>query len=368
MLYGPIGDTVDQKGRLVQGISGSAFAAEMQYLQNNTDKITVHINSMGGSVLEGYSIASSILNSKVPVHTKIDGLAASIAGVIAVCGETCTAKDFATWMGHEAAGGEDERVRNMVTDTLITVLTNRTKKTPEEIKAMLVKETWISNSRHADFTLEQGVSMGIFDSIESTGKKANIRKSESLVNMALIYNSLLTEKPKMEKIRNKFNFSASLTEEGVEVAAIEKFDSLSKENEALKEEVTALKNAEATRVANEKTELTNKSTKLVEKLIEEGKLKETEKAETITALVNNFDFTASLLGKLTNVKAAVKVFDFKNTATGEDRSAWSFSDWSKNDPEGLLKLQNEAPEAFKSLIDKLPKQLSNNYTPIAGIN
>lgn len=364
MLYGPIGDTVDQKGRLVQGISGSAFAAEMQYLQNNTDKITVHINSMGGSVLEGYSIASSILNSKVPVHTKIDGLAASIAGVIAVCGETCTAKDFATWMGHEAAGGEDERVRNMVTDTLITVLTNRTKKTPEEIKAMLVKETWISNSRHADFTLEQGVSMGIFDSIESTGKKANIRKSESLVNMALIYNSLLTEKPKMEKITNKLGLSNEASEDSI----VSKITEKDAEIVALKAEVTAIKNAEATRVANEKTELTNKSTKLVEKLIEEGKLKETEKAETITALVNNFDFTASLLGKLTNVKAAVKVFDFKNTATGEDRSAWSFSDWSKNDPEGLLKLQNEAPEAFKSLIDKLPKQLSNNYTPIAGIN
>lgn len=329
----------------------------MQYLQNNTDKITVHINSMGGSVLEGYSIVSSMLNSKVPVHTKIDGLAASIAGVIAVCGETCVPKDFATWMGHEAAGGEDERVRNMVTDTLITVLTNRTKKKPEEIKAMLVKETWISNSRHADFTLEQGVSMGIFDSIESTGKKANIRKSESLVNMALIYNSLLIEKPKMEKITNKLG----LTNEASEDSIVAKISEKDTEIAGLKAEIASLKSAESTRISNEKTELTNKSTKLVEGLIKEGKLKEEEKEQTITALVNNFDFTASLLSKLSNVKAAVKVFDFKNTATGEDRSAWTFKDWSKNDPDGLLKMQNEAPEAFASLVAKLPKQLSASY-------
>ena len=150
--------------------------------------------------MEGYSIISAILNSKIPIDIYIDGIAASIAGVIAMCGDSCTTKDYGTWMGHEAAGGEDERVRNMVTDTLVTVLTNRTKKTPEDIKAMLAKETWISNSRHADYTLEQGVQMGMFDAIESSGKKVTIKRTESLTNMALIYNSLLTTTPKMEKI------------------------------------------------------------------------------------------------------------------------------------------------------------------------
>lgn len=360
-MYGPIGDSVDAKGKLVTGISGIAFANEIQYLQAISHRIKLRINSIGGSVLEGYSIISAILNSKVPIDIYIDGIAASIAGVIAMCGTTCTAKDYATWMGHEAAGGEDERVRNMVTDTLVTVLTNRTKKTPEEIKSMLVKETWISNSRHADYTLEQGVQMGMFDSIESSGKKVNINKTDSLVNMAMIYNKLIT--PTMEKIRTKFNFSASLSEEAVENAAIDKLDTLTKENDGLKAEINALKLADTNAKEAAKTVLTNKSTALVEGLIKDGKLKEEEKADTITALVNNFDFTAGLLGKLTNVKTAAKIFDFKNAGNegGEDRSKWKFVDWSKNDEAGLLKMQNEHPEAFNKLVAELPKQLSNQY-------
>ena len=103
-LHGPIGDYVDNSGNLVSGISGSSFANEMQYLQNNCSKINVRINSIGGNVIDGYSIVSAILNSVVRCDTYIDGLAASIAGVIAVAGKKCYMADFGTLMIHNPSG------------------------------------------------------------------------------------------------------------------------------------------------------------------------------------------------------------------------------------------------------------------------
>ena len=58
LLYNQIGDSVDENGMYVSGISGSAFAYEMQYLQDKCKKINVRINSIGGNVLDGYSIVS----------------------------------------------------------------------------------------------------------------------------------------------------------------------------------------------------------------------------------------------------------------------------------------------------------------------
>ena len=140
-MYEPIGAYVNQNGDLQNGISGTYFAKEVEYLQDVCDSINVRINSVGGSVIEGYSIVSAILNSKIPVNTYIDGLAASIAGVIAVAGTKCTMKDYGTLMMHNASGSEDSSLLDVVNGTLCTILSNRCGKDKETINAMMEQET-----------------------------------------------------------------------------------------------------------------------------------------------------------------------------------------------------------------------------------
>lgn len=48
--------------------------------------LRLHINSYGGSVFAGFSSVDYILNSKMPVHTIIDGCAASAATIMSVVG------------------------------------------------------------------------------------------------------------------------------------------------------------------------------------------------------------------------------------------------------------------------------------------
>lgn len=346
LLYSQIGSSIDENGCYVGGISGSDFAYEMQYLQDKCSKINVRINSIGGSVLDGYSIVSAILNSKVPCDTYIDGLAASISGVIAMAGKKCYMADFGTLMLHNPSGGNDQNVLDLVKNTLVTIFEQRTKLTAEEISAMMDKETWLGAA--------EALNMGLVDEIITSTKKIKISKSESLSNMAIIYNKIIN-KPNMEKITNVLKLSNEATEETIVSAIVEK-DAKNAELQAELDRLNGVvdeykaKEEEAKKLAEQEKEA--KAIELVENAIKEKKIAETEKDATIEMAKNNFEFVANMISKINNVKDAVKVFDVKNIKTNkgnEDRSEWTIRDWEKKDAKGLAKIKNETPEIYTEM-------------------
>jgi len=346
LLYNQIGDSVDASGNYVYGISGSSFAYEMQYLQDKCKKIKVRINSIGGSVLDGYSIVSAILNSKVTCDTYIDGLAASISGVIAMAGKKVYMADYGTLMLHNPSGGNDKEVLDLVKNTLVTIFEQRTKMTAEEISAMMDKETWLG--------AVDAVNMGLVDEIVTSSKKIKISKSESLSNMALIYNKIINKKP-MEKVTNLLKLSNEADEATI-VAAIEEKDNVNAEllaeNEALKTKVAEFEAKENEAKEKAAKELEEKAIELVENAIKEKKIEEAEKEATIKMAVNNFEFVSNMISKINNVKDAVKVFDAKNVANEDTRKDWSIRDWEKKDAKGLEKIKNETPELYNEMYNK----------------
>lgn len=363
VLYNQIGDSINADGNYTVGISGTAFANEMQYLQNNSKKINVRINSIGGSVMDGYSIISSILNSQIPVDTYIDGIAASIAGVVAVSGKKVYMMDYGTLMLHDPSGTDDKKLLSFVKDTLTTILSNRTNKTIEEVSLMMTKETWMS--------AQEAMDNGMIDEVISSGKKIKMKKSDSLQNMAIIYNKYINKQPKMEKITNVLKLKNEADESEI-VVAIENKD---KENESLKNELEVLKtqieenkiiieNYKAEKIAKEEAELEllkNKATNLVVNAIKEGKLNESEKETTILNAAKDeasFTFVSNFISRLGNGKESKKPFDIKNFA-GDDRSKWTFSDWSNKDAKGLAEMKNSNPEAFEEICKSITKIKSN---------
>lgn len=358
-LYNQIGDSVDKQGNIKYGISGSSFCNEMQYLQTCCDQINVCINSIGGNVIDGYSIISSILNSTVNCDTYITGLAASISGVIALSGKKCHIASYGSFMLHDTGGSEDKKLLAIVKDTLVTIMSERTKKTPDEIAAMMKKETWISNSKKADFTLEQGVTMGFFDKIITNKKTVKIVHN-SLHEIAEIYNKLNQPEIKMEQVTNLLGVTNEA--EAVKVINQRKVDAdaLKVENDSLKAKIVALEKEKTDASAAELTALTNKATALVEKGVTEGKIKAEKKDETIKAAIANFDVIENMLSMASAVKPASKIFDVKNVAVlggkTEDRSSWTIRDWEKKDEKGLLAIKNETPEVYQSMFDAFYKK------------
>lgn len=86
-LYDEIGESTDWWTGKTSGISAESIT---QFLKENQDVDTVnlHINSNGGLVFEGITIHNVLKGSDKTVNVIIDGLAASIASVIAMCGDT----------------------------------------------------------------------------------------------------------------------------------------------------------------------------------------------------------------------------------------------------------------------------------------
>lgn len=97
LLYGDIGDGYKvESGRIV---------SELIALQTQYGKIDVRINSRGGDVFSGMAIYTALRQSKSDITIYIDGVAASIAAIIALCGKPLYMSPYAKLMLHSVSGG-----------------------------------------------------------------------------------------------------------------------------------------------------------------------------------------------------------------------------------------------------------------------
>ncbi|MFN6996940.1 MAG: head maturation protease, ClpP-related [Aquincola tertiaricarbonis] len=123
--------------------------------------LDVYINSPGGSVFDGVAIYNQLMrwNGKKVVH--IDGLAASIASVIAMAGDEIRIAENGLMMIHKAwgfcMGNDDDMLKyaaslKKVSDTISTTYVGRTKSDAKQIETWMAAETWMN----ADEAVERG--------------------------------------------------------------------------------------------------------------------------------------------------------------------------------------------------------------------
>jgi ATP-dependent protease ClpP protease subunit len=85
----------------VDGWNADNFIYDFNYLiKSNVSKINIHINSCGGSIVDGISVFSRILDCKIPTACYDDGLAASMGSIIWAAGSEVYMKDYALLMIH----------------------------------------------------------------------------------------------------------------------------------------------------------------------------------------------------------------------------------------------------------------------------
>ena len=144
-LYGPVGDTWGE------GMSAKQFAGELSGL-GKVDHIALHINSEGGSVFDGIAIYNQLAHHPAQIEVSIDGLAASIASVIAMAGDSIAMADNAMLMIHDpygAAFGDSTEMRrtaellDQVKGSILTTYAKRTGLKPDELSDMMTAETWM---------------------------------------------------------------------------------------------------------------------------------------------------------------------------------------------------------------------------------
>jgi len=153
------------------GVSAIDFIEELKSLEVNT--LNLFINSPGGSVFDGVAIYNTLKNHTAQVNVQIDGLAASIASVIAMAGDTITIADNAMMMIHKPAVlmfGQAPELRkeaellDQIESQLVSTYASRTGIEPELISEMIQEETW--------FTGTEAVNHGFADTLLQGKKRA----------------------------------------------------------------------------------------------------------------------------------------------------------------------------------------------------
>ena len=144
------------------GLSAKQFSDVL--IECGNGPLLIEINSPGGNVWDGLSIYNQLRGRKAPVTTRVVGIAASIASIIALAGDRVEMADAALMMIHDPSGmasGTSEDMRKMAdaldqhAEVLVGVYAKKTGKSPESIRAAMKAETW--------FTTEEAMIFGLCD-------------------------------------------------------------------------------------------------------------------------------------------------------------------------------------------------------------
>jgi ATP-dependent protease ClpP protease subunit len=158
-VYDDIGDG----GFLAGGLTAKAFSGQLSKVKG---ALEVHINSGGGDVFDGIAIGNAIRKHKGAVTTVVDGLAASIASVIAQAGQDRVVQPGSMMMVHDAFGlcvGNAAEMAKMTevldknSDNIASIYAERAGGTPAQWRATMRDETW--------YTAEEAVAAGLADRV-----------------------------------------------------------------------------------------------------------------------------------------------------------------------------------------------------------
>lgn len=162
-IYAPIGDNW-----YGDGLTAKRFRDDLKAL-GDIDQINVRINSPGGEVFDGFSIYNALKEHKAKVTVYIDGLAASIASVIAMAGDEILMGEGAMFMVHSpwtlAMGDADDmrataEMLDKISVGVVDAYTARTGQERETVEGWMQGETWFTRDEAIDAGLADGRSVG----------------------------------------------------------------------------------------------------------------------------------------------------------------------------------------------------------------
>ena len=161
MIHGQIGQSFWDDN----AVGAKEFITDLKALGDIT-RLTVNINSPGGSVFEGNSIYNALQAHKAHITVNIDGVAASIASVIAMAGDTVVMPENAMMMIHNPMGsvfGNSEDMAKQIVlldkvkEGLVSSYVQKTGSISDVISELMNEETW--------FTATEALAQGFADEV-----------------------------------------------------------------------------------------------------------------------------------------------------------------------------------------------------------
>ena len=247
LLYGEISDEGGE-GK----IASRDVVNELMYLDSNYENLNIRINSVGGDVYPGIAIFNAIRQCKSNVTIYIDGVAASIAGVISLCGKRVEMSRYARMMLHNVSGGcfgNKKDLQDMIStiesleDTIAEIIAGRCGKDRE-----VVKDTYFDGTDHwlkADEALQLGLIDAIYD-VEPVPAESSTDDIYRIFTNRLELEQQQPQNPdkmkledlkKIPRFANCVDEAAAMAMLGETAQKADKADELEKENGELKQQL-----------------------------------------------------------------------------------------------------------------------------------
>ncbi|WP_312296872.1 head maturation protease, ClpP-related [Chryseobacterium sp.] len=337
-------------------------------LENNND-LTIRMHCGGGSVYEGLAIYDLILGSQGHTKVIVEGMAASMGGVIALAADEIEMNENAFFMMHAVTAGcfgNKNDFKNGIQqiesceERLGKIFGERTKADPETIK------NWFDSGQ--DHWLDSGkcMELGICDSVIKPAKKRKNQQAENMTNKTpeeAFESFTLPEEPSEEQNNNnqhtdmkKETLLAALSAAGLAGA----LTVLSSDKDFENHLETLIGKAQRTdTLENELKEFKQSQAEvLISAALKAGKITAAEKDEWKNDAIKNYTLVAKSLERMAGKPDPNGQLVRQNPIVDHDRhellngrEKWSFSDWQEKDPKGLERLNEEAEEEFEKLFN-----------------
>lgn len=334
LLYGEIGGEVK---------SGDVMR-ELLEAERNYGRIDVRINSVGGEVYTGIAIFNALRQSKADIHIYIDGIAASMASAIALCGKPVEMSRYARLMIHTVRGscwGTKKDMADCIEQldalegTLCQMYAAKVGQSEEEIREKYFdgEDHWLS----AQEALAQGFVDGIYDvdddsaaePLSALSDKSTVEEIYATFNNRLEMGAAVVQRQTeqsqtennmalLEEMKKNPKFKDCASEEAVlqVVAQLTQTagsaEALAAENASLKKENQAFKDKEAQAFVNLKQQLLDDAEKC-------GKINAVTRPAFAALLESDFEQGKKALEELTPTKRVMVDLAGEN---GKPESAW----------------------------------------------
>lgn len=317
LLYGEIGG--------FDGISDKDIVAELYEYASMYKSIDIRVNSPGGSVYAGMSIFNALRSSEADITIYVDGIAASMASVIALCGKPVYMSQYARLMLHAPYGGcygNKEELRSVsdelasLEDTLADMYASRLGKTREEIK-----DTYFDGKDHW-ITAKEAKEMGLVDGIYDIKEKVDAQSPQDIYAVfqaRLNSQSFNTHNNMFEELRKRPSFAACATDEDVMrmLASMEnkagQYDAVVKERNELKASLDEYAQKE-----KESRELEIKN--LLESAMQKGRIAPASRDAYKAILEKDFENGKKVIESLPEKKSVEDVLD---ASAQNKESSWN---------------------------------------------
>lgn len=150
-------------------VNAKNFIDELKTIKDKN--IDVHINSLGGSVFDGLAIYNALKNHSKRVTTKVEGIAASIASVIAMAGDKIEMAENSLFMIHNPfamSGGDANELRktanilDKIRNEIAEIYASKSNHNAQHYINLMDVESWFNSKE----TLELGLINGITDNLQ----------------------------------------------------------------------------------------------------------------------------------------------------------------------------------------------------------